>query len=82
VVEDITVDSPKTKGMVAKLSELDVTKVLIVTETGDENLYLSARNLHKVEITDMAGMSAVDLVGAENVVMTVGSLRAIEEWLS
>jgi len=82
LVEDITVDSPKTKGMVAKLKDLDLVKALIVTETGDENLYLSARNLHQVEITDFAGMSAVDLVGAEQVVMTVGSLRAIEEWLS
>jgi large subunit ribosomal protein L4 len=56
--------------------------VTIVTETGDENLYLSARNLSKVAVTDVAGVNPVDLVGSEKVLMTVGAVRAIEEWLS
>ena len=82
VVEDIKVDAPKTKSLVAKLADLDLDSVTIVTETGDENLYLSARNLSKVGVTDVAGVSPVDLVGAEKVLMTVGAVRAIEEWLS
>ena len=82
VVEDITVDAPKTKSMVAKLKDLDLNKVLIVTETGDENLYLSARNLIGVVVTDVAGMTPVDLVRAEAVLMTVGAVRTIEEWLA
>ena len=82
VVEDITVDAPKTKQLIAKLADLDLNNVLIVTETGDENLYLSARNLLNVAVTDVAGMSPVDLVGAEQVLMTVGAVRAIEEWLA
>ena len=82
LVEDVTVDTPKTKQLRAKLNELDLNKVLIVTETGDENLYLSARNLSFVEITDVVGMTPVDLVGAEKVLMTVGAIRSIEEWLA
>lgn len=82
VVEDIAIDSPKTKQLVAKLKELDLNKPLIITETGDENLYLSARNLVNVFVTDVAGLTPVDLVGAEKVLMTVGAVRAIEEWLS
>ena len=82
VVEDFTTDSPKTKGLVAKLNDLDLAKGLIVTETGDENLYLSARNVPHLYVTDVAGMSAVDLVGAEKVLMTVGAVRALEEWLA
>lgn len=82
VVEDITVDAPKTKTMVTKLKDLDLEKALIVTETGDENLYLSARNLRDVDVTDVAGMTPVDLVGNEKILMTVGSVRAIEEWLA
>ena len=81
VVEDIAVDAPKTKGLVSKLKELDIKTGLIVTETGDENLYLSARNVPYVDVTDVAGMSAVDLVGADKVLMTVGAVRALEEWL-
>ena len=78
VVEDITVDAPKTKQMAAKLADLGVSKTLIVTETGDEKLYLSARNLPYVEVTDVAGMNPVNLVRYDHVVVTVGAVRAIE----
>jgi len=81
IVEDITVDAPKTKQMAAKLADLGVTKPLIITETGDEKLYLSARNLPYVEVCDVAGMNPVNLVRSEHVVVTVGAIRAIEEHL-
>jgi len=79
VVEDITVDAPKTKQMAAKLADLGVSKTLIVTETGDESLYLSARNLPHVEICDVAGMNPVNLLRYDHIVVTVGAVRAIEE---
>jgi len=82
VVEDITVDAPKTKQMSAKLNDLGVSKTLIITETGDEKLYLSARNLPYVEITDVAGMNPVNLMRYDHVVVTVGAVRTIEEALS
>ena len=81
IVEDITVDAPKTKQMTAKLADLGVVKTLIITETGDEKLYLSARNIPHVEITDVAGMNPVNLVRCDHVVVTIGAIRAIEESL-
>ena len=82
IVDDITVDAPKTKQLIAKLDALGVSRTLIVTETGDEKLYLSARNLPHVDVTDVAGLNPVILVGNESIVITVGAVRAIEEWLS
>jgi large subunit ribosomal protein L4 len=82
VVEDITVDAPKTRQLLGKLADLGVSKTLIVTETGDEKLYLSARNLPQVEVSDVAGLNPLNLVRYEHVVVTVGAVRAIEEWLS
>jgi large subunit ribosomal protein L4 len=82
VVDDITVDAPKTKQLLSKLGDLGVSNTLIITETGDEKLYLSARNLPYVEITDVAGLNPVSLMRYENVVVTVGTVRAVEEWLS
>ena len=82
IVEDITVDAAKTKQLLGKLEDLGVSKTLIVTETGDEKLYLSARNLPNVEVSDVAGVNPVNLVRYEHVVVTVGAVRAIEEWLS
>ncbi len=81
VVDDITVDAPKTRQMAAKLADLGVSKTLIVTETGDESLYLSARNLPNVEVTDVSGMNPVNLARYDHVVVTVGAVRAIEEAL-
>ena len=82
VVDDITIDAFKTRQLVTKLNDLDAPKALIVTDTGDEKLYLSARNLPHVDVTDVSGLSPVDLVGFEKVIVTVGAVRSIEEWLA
>ena len=82
VVDDITIDAIKTKQLISKLNDLNAPKALIVTETGDEKLYLSARNLPHVEVTDVSGLTPVDLVGFEKIIVTVGAIRSIEEWLS
>ncbi|HEC29127.1 MAG TPA: 50S ribosomal protein L4 [Gammaproteobacteria bacterium] len=82
VVEDIKVDSPKTKALVTKLKDLGIdNKVLIVTESDDVNLYLAARNLPYVEIEDVAGLNPVNLVGSEHIVMTSGAVKLVEELL-
>ncbi len=83
VVEEIKVSAPKTKEMVALLEGLGIDNgCLIVTDEADENLYLSARNLHKVNIIDLAELNPVDLVAADKVVMTTDIISKIEEWLS
>ncbi len=82
VVDDITIDAGKTRQMVEKMKQLGIKKSLIITETGDEKLYLAARNLPYVEITDVAGMNPVSLLRYGNVIATVGAIRVIEEVLS
>ena len=46
VVSEFSVESHKTKELIAKLSEFDLSNVLIVTDQVERNLYLAARNLH------------------------------------
>jgi len=83
VVEAFDVDAPKTKGLIAKLKDLNVgQRPLIVTEEATENLYLSARNLRYVEVRDVQGLDPVALVGADTVVMTSDAVKKIEEWLA
>lgn len=82
VVPGIGVDEPRTRTLVAKLDELGVKRPLIVTEDADEALYLAARNLPYVQVRDVQGLDPVVLVGASNVVITVDSLKKIEEWLA
>lgn len=81
VVEDFDMEAPKTKALVARLNELGLSDVLILTEAVNENLYLSARNLHKVDVRDAVGLDPVSLIRSEKVLVTVPALRKIEEML-
>ena len=82
VVESMTLDAPKTREMAAKLKELELDNVLIVTEAFDENVYLSARNLKNVGIIDVAAIDPVTLLRFEKVLITVPALKLVEERLS
>ncbi len=81
VVESFELDAPKTKSLIQKLSEYGVQDVLIVTEEVTENLYLSSRNLHKVDVRDAVGVDPVSLIRFEKVLVTVPALKKIEEML-
>ena len=81
VVESFGMDKTSTKGLSAKLKDY-TGRTLIVTENVDQNLFLSARNLPHVAVVDVAAMDPVSLVDAQNVVMTVDSVKKIEEWLA
>jgi len=81
VVENFAVETPKTKELVAKLNGLELKDVLIVTPEVDENLFLSARNLYKVDVRDVDGIDPVSLVGFEKVLMTATAVKQLEEML-
>ncbi|MCE0556558.1 50S ribosomal protein L4 [Motilimonas sp. E26] len=82
VVENFAVETPKTKELVAKLKELELNDVLIITEEVDENLFLAARNLYKVDVRDAAGIDPVSLIGFEKVLVTAAAVKKIEEALA
>lgn len=81
VVESLVLEVPKTKQMVAKLKELKIKSALFVSEEIDVNLYLSTRNIHKVDVRDVLGVDPVSLVAHEKVVMTVAAVKKFEEML-
>ncbi|QFT53421.1 50S ribosomal protein L4 [Microbulbifer sp. THAF38] len=81
VVESFDVDAPKTKQLVSKLAQFDLAEALIVTEEVSENLYLAARNLHKIDIRDVQAIDPVSLIRFDKVVVTVSALKKIEEVL-
>lgn len=82
VVEAFDLEAPKTKDLVQKLGEYNLKDVLIVTEEVSENLYLSSRNLHKVDVRDVVGVDPVSLIRFEKVLVTVPALKKIEEMLA
>ena len=82
VVEDMTLDAPKTKGLVSKLKEMGLDQVLIITENFNENLYLSSRNLENVMVLEAKHADPVNLVRFANVVLTKGAVKQFEEVLA
>ena len=82
VVEEFGLEAPKTKELVGKLKELELKDVLIVTEEVDENLFLSARNLYKVDTRDVAGIDPVSLIAFDKVLITAGAVKQLEEALA
>ncbi len=82
VVDDFAVDAPKTKGLLAKLGQIGADDVLIVVDQPDENLYLAGRNLHAVDIRDVAEIDPVSLVAFEKVVMSKGAVQKLGERLA
>ncbi len=82
VVESFDFDAPKTKDLVKKLSDMGFDSALIVTDSENENLYLSARNVHKVDVCDAKEIDPVSLVNSSNVLMTTGAVQQIEEMLA
>jgi large subunit ribosomal protein L4 len=81
VVESFDIDAPKTKSLVQKLAQYNLTDVLIVTEEISENLFLASRNLYKVGVSDAQGVDPVSLIGFDKVVVTVPALKKFEEIL-
>lgn len=82
IVDEFTVDAPKTRALVAKLDELGAPGALVVTDKLDENLALAARNLPHVGIMEAGAVDPVSLVGAEKVVITKAAVDKIQEWLA
>jgi len=75
-------ETPKTKALAAKLNEMELKDVLIVTEEVSENLFLSARNLYKVDVRDAATIDPVSLIAFDKVLVTAGAVKQIEEMLA
>jgi len=82
VIDGLAVAEPKTKELAAKLRDLGLNEVLILTETLDENLYLSSRNLANVLVLEARHADPVSLMRFERVLLTKGAVKHLEEALA
>lgn len=82
VVDSFTIDEPKTKAVMAKLKELGLKDVLIVTDALDHNLLLATRNVYGVDVCEPQDINPVALVGFEKILVTAAALKQLEERLA
>ena len=83
VLESFELENAKTRNLVTKLQDLNIDqKVLIVLEEVNQNIYLAARNVHKIELVDVEAINPVNLVHYEKILITAPALKQIEELLA
>ncbi len=81
VVDDFNLDAPKTKLLAEKVKAMGLESVLIILDKVDENLYLAARNLHKVSIVEPKHADPLSLVHFQNILVGKSAIAQIEEML-
>ena len=81
-IEKPVLEKPKTKEIANLLKQFSLTKVLIITEGPDINLYLSARNIPNVDVISVREINPVILLKSNKVAVTADALKQIEEWIN
>ncbi len=82
VIESLSLDTPKTKAFAEKIKGFGLSgTVLVVTDTLDDNTYLSSRNLTNVLVLETREVDPVSLVRFNNVLVTRGAVAQFEEML-
>lgn len=83
VLENLTIEAPKTKEIVQLLNTLSLDKkVLIVTADNDQNVELSARNIPGVTVVDANGVNVLDVINHDKMVLTKEAAEKVGEVLA
>jgi len=80
--EKPVLEKPKTKEIANFLNQFSLSKVLIITDELDMNLYLSARNIPNVDVISVREINPVNLLKPQKVAVTSEALKQIEEWIN
>ncbi len=84
ILEDFTLEAPKTKSFTSILNALALadTKTLLILSEDNKNVYLSARNLPKAKVVAASQVNTYDLVNASRLVIAEGAVAKIESSFS
>ena len=79
VVESFAIDAPKTKLVAGALKDMNVSDVLIVMDSVDNNVFLAARNLPNLAVIAAHSVDPVSLLAFNRVLLTRAAIAKIEE---
>jgi large subunit ribosomal protein L4 len=82
VVDDLRMEAPKTKELLALLKRHELSDVLILTDGLDDNLYLASRNIPKVDVMAVQDVDPVSMVAFDTVLATEAAVKHLEERLA
>ena len=81
-IEKPVLEKPKTKEIANFLNEFSLSKVLIIMDELDTNLYLSARNIPNVDVITVREINPINLLKPQKDAVTSEALKLIEEWIN
>ncbi|MBO5138825.1 MAG: 50S ribosomal protein L4 [Bacilli bacterium] len=82
VVDNFNLESNKTKDAIKVLENLKATKnILIVVDELTENVILATRNLDNVILLQVDEINTLDVISADNMIITESAVKSIEEVL-
>ena len=83
VVDNLNIETNKTKDMKNILETLKVNgKTLIVADELNDNLILATRNLPNVLLLAADEINVLDIVSVDNMIITTGAVKQIEDVLA
>ena len=82
VIDELTLEAPKTKQLADKLKALGLANALIVVDELNDYLYLASRNLRNVDVCEAKRLNPVALVNSDKVLMTVNAVKQVEGMLA
>ena len=84
VVENFTFEAPKTKKMLEIINNLKVSgkKTLFVLPGADKVVYLSARNIERVDVMPAAALNTYKVLNADVMIMAEGAVDVINDNLT
>ena len=78
VLDELGLDTIKTREFVKVMNALNTKNALIITEKKNESLELSARNVPDIKVLRVEGLNVYDILRYENVVLLEASIKSIE----
>jgi len=84
IVNGLAMERPSTKTLKGQLEQLGVApdRVLVIDQKPSEALYLSARNLKRVEVRSVLALQTYDVLAARHIVLSEEAAASLEERLS
>ncbi len=84
VVEDFNFEAPKTKDFIKMQNNLkiDGKKLLLLLPENNKNVYLSSRNIQRVEVMTASALNTYKVMNANVVVVTENALKLVDETLN
>ena len=82
VVENFSIEAPKTKILIEKLKGMGLGKVLLVQDAESTDLELASRNIPNVLVSNVKSLSPAALIGFDHVLVSASALKSVEEKFS